>query len=186
MTLEDTLERLGLDSIDTQLRAASDGEARQGATTWMLVEACRALLDAKQVLLVGHNMQFTKDHLVRTCLGYFSKLGGHVTRRNGRRIDVNTGGILLWESHRTQSGFWRLRRPDEFEVFVDGEWQIKAFQRAKGPFAMVRVIRCVDDKADKFQAFDEDDVFLFDLAGKSVDKIMDDDPYRVRYEGPTR
>lgn len=186
MDLTNALQQLGLDDIDTQLRTSNEDEARAVATTWMLVEAAVTLMNGKKAILIGRNLVTTKDFLVRDCLGYITRLGARVSSRNWRRVEISTGSILFWESQRTVPQFWELNRPEDFAVFADGDYQIKAHYRAQGPLAQVRVIRPLDIEADHYGAYDEDNVFLFDLPGKTVDKLLRDDPYRVRYGGPDR
>jgi len=193
VNVHEAYEKLGLEPLDDFLLRHGPAETRGiGATTWMLVEAALALHEGKDVVLVAHNLAYSQA-LENICVDFINKLGAAGTPRiapTKRHIRFTKRGLgdLYTESDRTLERFLRGwgRSKDEYEVFSDGKWKLRALDRQKGPFACIRLIRCVHDSSTnklRYYAWDDRGEYLMELTEDGAHDIAAAEGMRVQREG---
>jgi len=187
MNVHEAYKKLGLEPLDDFLIRRGPAETRRiGATTWMLVEAALALLEGKDVILVGHNMAYADD-LVRSCIHFLDRLGGtNSVKRSSKAartilFDPPLGN-LYWDSERTLEGSLRGRR-ESFEIFSDQYWKLRVMDRQKGPFACIRKIERIEMLGGRdryrYEAYDDRGVFLLELTEEGALLMEEQEGMRI-------
>lgn len=172
MDIHSAYKKLGLQPLDTFLLHGGAGDRHIGATTWMTVSAAIHVLKKGDVVLVGHNLGYAET-MAYQCLKYLGQFqgGGQLHRQVARRWEVN-GNCLHWESVRTIRRFLTGRDSDQYKVFDDGKWKLKAMTWKQGPFARIRVISLTTD--GRYAATDEDGDFLVELDREGAEQVVGD------------
>lgn len=193
MNVHEAYELLGLEPLDDFLLRFGPQQTRGiGATTWMLVEAALTIHTGKDVILVGHSIGYTLV-IENTCIGFIDKLGANGIPRvapNQRQIRFASTkmGDLFCESDNTIERFLtgRYRSEDQYEVFNDKRWKLRALDRQKGPFACIRMIRCVHDATTntlRYYAWDDRGEYLMELTEDGAHEIAAQEGMKLKREG---
>lgn len=217
VTLEEAYQRLGLTPLDTFIqnrmgfnrhgivdpdykdprRGTTSYQYRGiGATTWMLVSAALRM-EREDVIIVATDHQIErklqdglKDILER--LGFSTEW----RRENGMTVLAAQGNRAFFSTNNNGQeavvvGLVGMNRVPA-KPFEDVLWKTRAIRRVEGPFSMVREIRKKDgswgNEPDKYQAFAEDDEFLFEMTEEgALDLLKANGDIRTRgWEPPKK